>query len=114
MSPSPKHRLRALLLALLLAFGMSLPFVQGGMMAAEMAVSGESGHSGSHGCGGDEGTAAIDTCLSLCAAACHGLLPEEPVALAPRDGTDFPIAQLAPSDRPGSNDHGPPKSRILG
>ena len=69
----PRDRIGALLLAL--AFGIGLPSVQGGMMVAEMAVSTEPGHPGSHGCG-DDGAAAIEAGLSMCAAAYQCVLPE--------------------------------------
>ena len=57
---------------------MSVGFVQGGLMAAEIAGAAERfGPSGCAGCSGDHDTD-IDTCLSVCGSAAHGLLPGEP------------------------------------
>jgi hypothetical protein len=114
----PGHRVRVLLLAILLGLGMSLSFVQGSVMAAEMAVSADAGHTGSsdcHGCGGsDDGGASASTCISVCGAAAHGLLSGEPVALPPASRASFEIASLAFGGRSHSPDHGPPKIPTLG
>ncbi len=108
------NRTRVVLLALVLGLGMSLAFVQAGLMAAEMAVSAEaSGPSGCDGCGGGDGDTDIGTCLSVCGSA-HGLLPGEPVALFPASRTGFQTAGLAFGGRTNGPDHGPPKILTLG
>jgi hypothetical protein len=113
MKASPGKRIGVLLLAQALSIGMGLPFVQDGMMAAETAASTEAAHPELQGCG-DHGDAAVDACLSMCAAACQCVLPEEPVALAPDGKGYFQIADPVPCDRPGSPGHGPPKHLALG
>jgi hypothetical protein len=117
MNPSPGHRIRVLLLALLLALGMSLSFVQGGLMAAEMAVSAEAGHSGSgdcDGCGSRDHTADAGMCLSVCGSAAHGMLPAEPLALSSASRASFQAVYLLLAGRSHSPDHGPPKLLTLG
>jgi hypothetical protein len=117
MSSSPGHRIRALLLTLLLAFGMSLSFVQGGLMAAEMAVSAEAGHTGSSdcdGCGSGDGKTDAGMCLSVCGSAAQGMPPGEPVALAPASRASFQGVHLLLGGRSHSPDHGPPKILTLG
>jgi hypothetical protein len=51
------HRTRVVLLAILLGLGMSLSFIQGSVIAAEMAVAADGTHPGPNGCnccdGGD-------------------------------------------------------------
>jgi hypothetical protein len=117
MSSSPGDRIRALLLTLLLALGMSLSFVQGGLMAAEMAVSAEAGHTGSSdcdGCGGSDHKADAGMCLSVCGSAAHGMLPAEPLALSPAARASFQAVRLLLGGRSHSPDHGPPKILTLG
>ena len=117
MGSLPGHRIRALLLTLLLALGMSLSFVQGCLMAAEMAVSAEAAHPGPHGCDGcGDGDRDLDasTCLSVCGSAAQGLLPGEPAALPPASQASFPAAWLVVGGRFHSPDHGPPKILTLG
>jgi hypothetical protein len=98
-----------LALALVLAVAMSVAFVQGGLMAAEIAVAAErSGPSGCAGCSGDHDTD-IDTCLSVCGSAAHGLLPGEPVALFSTVRAGFRSARLVVAGRTTRPDHGPPK-----
>jgi hypothetical protein len=111
------HRIRALLLTLLLALGMSLSFVQGGLMAAEMAISTEAGDarpSGCDGCGGDGGKTDAGMCLSVCGSAAQGMPPGEPVALPPASRASFQGVHLLLGGRSHSPDHGPPKILILG
>jgi hypothetical protein len=111
------HRIRVLLLALVLALGMSMSFVQGGLMAAELAVSAEAGHTGSSdcdGCGGSDHKTDAGMCLSMCASAAQGILPGEPVALPPASRASFQVARLVLDGRSNSPDHGPPKTLTLG
>ena len=117
MGSSLGHRIRALLLTLLLALGMSLSFVQGGLMAAEMVMSaeaGEPGPNGCGGCGGDDGKIDAGICLSVCGAAAQGLPPGEPVALPPASRASFQAVHLLLGGRSHSPDHGPPKIVTLG
>jgi hypothetical protein len=112
------HRTRALLLAVLLALGMSLSFVQGGVMAAEMAVAADDTHHGPsdcHGCGGSdhEGMDA-GTCLAVCGTAAQGLMPGGLLTLPSASRTDFQSTRLHLSGQFHSPDHGPPKILILG
>ena len=113
----PGHRVRVLLLALLLALGMSWSFVQGGLMAAEMAVSAEASHTGSSdcdGCSGSDHKADAGMCLFVCGSAAQGMLPGEPVALPPASRASFQVARLVLGGRSHSPDHGPPKIVTLG
>jgi hypothetical protein len=115
MSRSPKHRVRALLLALLLALGTSLSLVQGGLMAAEMAVSAEAAQPCPHGCDGcDETDLDASTCLFACASAVQGLLPGESLALPPASRARFDVGYLVFGGRSHSPDPGPPKPIALG
>ncbi|HZA67271.1 MAG TPA: hypothetical protein VE592_09985 [Geminicoccaceae bacterium] len=89
---------------------MSFAFVQGGLMAAGMAVSaGSSGPGGCDGCGGDDGDSEVGTCLSVCGSAAQGLLPGEPVAPPPTLRTGFHVAPSVFNGRINPPDHGPPK-----
>jgi len=112
------HRTRALLLAVLLGLGMSLSFVQGSLMAAEMAVAadgGQHGPSGCDGCGGsDHEDMDAGTCLAVCGTVAQGLLPGELLTLPSASRTDIQIARLHLSGQFHSPDHGPPKILILG
>jgi hypothetical protein len=113
----PGHRVRVLLLALLLALGMSWSFVQAGLMAAEMAVLPEASHTGptdGDGCTGSDHKADAGLCLSLCGSAAHGMLPGEPVALPPASRAGFEAVHLLLGGRSHSPDHGPPKILTLG
>lgn len=111
------YRIRALLLTLLLAFGMSLLFVQGGLMAAEMAVSTGAGYVGPSGCDGcsgdDDGGTDTGVCLSVCGSAAQGMLPGEPAALPPAFRASFHIAHLIVDGRSSSPDHDPPRILTL-
>jgi hypothetical protein len=112
------HRTRVLLLAVLLGLGMSLSFVQGGVMAVEMAVAADGAHHGPSGCdgcgdGSDHETDA-GMCLSMCGSAAQGLLPGEPAALPPASEASFQVARLLLGGRSHSPDHGPPKTLTLG
>jgi hypothetical protein len=112
------QRIRALLLTLLLALGMSLSFVQGGLMAAEMAISAEFGDAGPSGCdgcsGGDDGKTDAGMCLSVCGSAAQGMPPGEPVALPPASRASFQAVHPLLGGRSHSPDHGPPKILTLG
>jgi hypothetical protein len=111
------HRTRVLLLAVLLGVGMSLFFVQGGVMAAEMAVAADGAHhgpSGCDGCGGGDHKADAGMCLSVCGSAAQGLVPGEPVALPPASRATFQAVHLLLDGRSNSPDHGPPKTLTLG
>jgi hypothetical protein len=115
MKASLGHRIRALLLALALALGMSLSFVQGGLMAAEMAVSvGHTGSSECDGCGGSDHGADAGMCLSVCGAAAHGMLPGQPVAVPAASRASFQAGYLVLDGRSHSPDPGPPRSLTLG
>ena len=110
-----EHRIRALLLTLLLALGMSFTSVQGGLMAAEMIVSAEaSGASGCDDCGGDAGDAGALTCLSVCGLGGQGLLPGEPMATAALVRPIFRATSPLLGGRANRPDHGAPKILTLG
>jgi hypothetical protein len=107
-------RTRALLVALVLGVAMSVAWVQGGLMAAEMTLGAEaSDPSDCHGCGGDSETD-VGTCLSVCGSTAHGLLPLEPVALLSATRADSQTDCLVPGGRTKMPDHGPPKISTLG
>jgi hypothetical protein len=111
------HRTRVLLLAVLLGLGMSLSFVQGGVMAAEMAVAADGAHhgpSGCDGCGGSDHETDAGMCLSVCGSGAQGLLPGEPAILPPTSEAGFQVARLLLGGRSHSPDHGPPKTLTLG
>ena len=111
------HRTRVLLLAVLLGLGMSLSFVQGGVMAAEMAVAADGTHhgtSGCDGCGGSDHEADAEMCLSVCGPAAQGLLPGQQAALSPASEASFQLARLLLGGRSHTPDHGPPKTLTLG
>jgi hypothetical protein len=111
------HRTRVLLLTVLLGLGMSLSFVQGGVMAAEMAVAADGAHhgtSGCDGCGGSDHEADAGVCLSVCGSAAQGLLPGEPAALPAASKASFQVARVLLGGRSHSPDHGPPKILALG
>jgi hypothetical protein len=111
------HRTCVLLLAVLLGLGISLSFVQGGVMAAEMAVAADGAHHGTSGCdgrGGSDHETDADMCLSVCGSAAQGLLPGEPTALLPASEASFQLAGLLLGGRSHSPDHGPPKTLTLG
>ena len=71
---------------LALALAMSLSFVQGSVMAAEMAVAADDAHHGPSGCngcgGGDHNDMNAGTCLAVCGPAAQGLMPGESVDAA--------------------------------
>jgi hypothetical protein len=111
------HRTRVLLLAALLGLGMSLSFVPGSVMAAEMAVAADGAHhgaSGCDGCGGSDHHTDAGMCLSVCGSAAHGMLPAEPAALLPASRASFQAVRLVFGGRSHSPDHGPPKIFTLG
>jgi hypothetical protein len=110
--------MRVLLLAVVLGVGMSLSFSQASAMRAKMAIATEMAHAGSDGChgcvGDDHGGADMSGCLSLCASAGQGLLPEEPTDLVAASGAGLEIAHMLVSGHATTPDHGPPKRLILG
>jgi hypothetical protein len=118
MNGWPGHRIRILLLALVLAFEMSLTVVQGSLMAAEMAVAADGAHHAPghcDGCGGDDHkNIDASVCLTLCGFAAQSILPGEPVALLPASRASFQVARLVLGGRSHSPDHGPPKILTLG
>ena len=118
MNGWPGHRIRVLLLALAVALGASLAVVQGGLMAAGMAVTADGCHHGPSGCdgcaGGDHNDMDAATCLAVCGHAAQGLMPGELLTLALASRTDFQIARLQLSGQFHSPDHGPPKILTLG
>jgi hypothetical protein len=107
------HRTQTLLLAVLLGLGMSLWFVQGSVMAAEMAVAADDARHGASGCddcgGGNHEGMDAGTCLAVCGTAAQGLMPGELLTLPSTSRADFQIAQLRLSGQFHSPDHGPPK-----
>jgi hypothetical protein len=115
MKPWSWHRTQALVLALLLGLGISLSFVQGSLMATEMAVSPEAAQPGCDGCGGgDDKRADAATCLSVCGSAAQGLIPGELLTPPSASRTGFDVADLLTSGRSNTPDHGPPKIPALG
>lgn len=111
------YRIRAVLVAFLLALGMSLSVVQGGLMAVGMAVSAEAGHTGSSdcdGCGGSDHKADAAVCLSVCGSAAHALLTAELMALPPASEASFQTAHLLVNGLSDNPDHGPPKTLTFG
>ena len=113
----PGHRIRALLLALLVALGMSLSVVQGGLMAAEMAVAADGAHTGR--VAATAVAAAITTTwMPAPAWPCAGL-PLMACCLGNCDAaisfsTGLQVARLHLGGQFHSPDHGPPKILILG
>lgn len=111
------NRVRAAFLAVLLGLAMSLSFVQGSVMAADMAVAADGAHHGpSHcdGCaGGDHNDTDTGTCLSVCGSAAQGLLPGEPAALPLAASTAPLLAHLLTDGQTCLPDHGPPKALTL-
>ena len=118
MSSWPAHRVRVLLLAVLLGLGMSLSLVQGGVMAAGMAIAADDAHHGPSGCdgcgGGDHHGMDAGTCLAVCGTAAQVLMPGELLTLPSASRTGFQVARLHLSSQFHSPDHGPPKILILG
>ena len=96
---------------------MSVPLVQGSLMAAEMAVSAEVAQPCPHGCDGcadGDGDVDASTCLSLCGSAAQGVLAGEPLALLPVARVSFQAGYVALGGRFHSPDPGPPRSLTLG
>jgi hypothetical protein len=118
MSSWPAHRVRVLLLAVLLGLGMSLSLVQGGVMAAEMAIAADDAHHGPSGCDGCSGCdhhgMDAGTCLAVCGTAAQALMPGELLTLPSASRTAVRAAPLLVSSQFHSPDHGPPKILILG
>jgi hypothetical protein len=117
MGASPKHQLRALLLAFCLTLGMSLSLVQGSLMAAEMAVAAEAGQPCPHGCDGcgdDDADLDPGTCLSLCGSAVQALPPAQALALPTASPASIQTGYAGPGGRSHSPDPGPPKRLALG
>jgi hypothetical protein len=114
----PGHRIRALLLAILLGLGMSLSFVQGGVMATEMAVAADGAQHAPGECdscgGGDHRGMNASTCLALCGIVVQGLMPGELLTPPSAYRAVLQFARLNLSGQFHSPDHGPPKLLILG
>ena len=111
------HRTRVLLLAVCLGLGMSLSFVQGSVMAAEMAVAVDGaphGPSDCDGCGGSDHMTDAGMCLSVCGSAAQGMLPGQLMALPPASRATFQAVGLLLDGRTNSPDHGPPRTLTLG
>ena len=111
------HRIRAVLVALVLALGMSFPVVPGGLMAAEMTVSAGAGHTGSSdrdGCGGSAHKADAAMCLAVCGSAAHALLTSEAMALSPASEASFQTVYLLVDGLSDHPDPGPPKTFTFG
>jgi hypothetical protein len=113
MVDAPGDRIRALLLALLVALGMSLWFVHGAVMAAEMAVAAEACHHGPDGCDGCDGDPDSGRCLALCASAAQAMLPGELHLLQPESRSHCQVPDRCPGERSYRPEHGPPKNRCL-
>jgi hypothetical protein len=111
------HRTRVLLLTVLLGLGMSLPFVHGKVMLAEIAVAADCAHHGPSGCdscgGGDHKHTDAGICLAVCGSAAQGLMPGELLALPAALRAGFQVAHLLVSGQSHSPDHGPPKILTL-
>jgi hypothetical protein len=108
--------MRALLLALLLGLSMSLAVSHASSMSAEMTVAAEGTEPGSKSCDdckGDDLSAGLGTCLSVCGSAGHGLVPEGPAALPPFDKADPRLAHRQAGGHTSHPDHGPPKALTL-
>ncbi|MGH6921497.1 MAG: hypothetical protein ACREJ0_27800 [Geminicoccaceae bacterium] len=118
MNGWPGHGIRTLVLALVLALGMSFSVVQGGLMAAEMAVSADGADHGAGGCdrcgGGDHPSMDAGTCLAVCGTTAQGLMPGELLTLPSASRPSLHVARLHLSSQFHSPDHGPPKILILG
>jgi hypothetical protein len=111
------HRIRAVLVALVVALGMSASVVKGGLMAVEMAVSAEAGHTGSSdcdGCGGSAHEADAAMCLAVCGSAAHALLTAEPMALPPASEASFQAVHPLVNGLSDNPDPGPPKTLTFG
>ena len=112
------QRTRVLLLAVVLGLAMSLSLVQGGVMAAEMAIAANDAHHGPSGCdgcgGGDHNDMNAATCLAACGPAAQGLMPGELLTLPLASRTGLQVARLHLSSQFHSPDHGPPKILTLG
>jgi hypothetical protein len=112
------HRTRVLFLAILLGLGMSLSLVQGGVMAAEMAIAADDAHHGPSGCdgcgGGVQQGMNASTCLVLCGIVVQALVPAELLTLPSAFRIGFQVARLHLSSQFDSPEHGPPKILILG
>jgi hypothetical protein len=80
------HRIRAVLVALVVALGMSFSVVQGGPMAAGM----------------------------VCGSAAHALLTAEPMALPAASEASFQAVYLLVNGLSDNPDPGPPKTLTFG
>jgi hypothetical protein len=113
-----RHRIRTLLLAVLLGLGMSWSYAQGGAMAVEMALAADDAHHGRNGCdgcgGGDHNDMNAASCLAVCGTAAQCLIPEELLTLLSASRTDLQSARLSFSSQFHSPEHGPPKILTLG
>ena len=118
MNGWPRHGIRTLVLALVLALGMSLSVIQGGLMTAEMAVAADGADHGAGGCGGCGGGdhQGIDTgiCLTICGTTAQGLMPGELLTPPSASRMRLQVARLHLSGQFYSPEHGPPKIIILG
>ena len=118
MSSWPAHRARVLLLAVLLGLGMSLSLVQGGVMAAEMAIAADDAHHGPSGCdgcgGGDHQDMDAGTCLAVCGTTAQDLMPGELLTLPSASRTSLQVARLHLNSQFHSPDHGPPRTLTVG
>lgn len=110
-------RIRVLLLALLLGLGMSLSFVQGSVMMAEMAVAAEGAPHAPNDCDGcgraDQKDVEAGTCLPVCGAAAQGVMPGNLVVSSSISRTGLQVADLLLSGQSEAPDHGPPKTLTL-
>ena len=112
MGRLPKHRLHAVLLALLVALGMGLAQAHGSLMAAETALAGEAGEpcpDGCDGCGDAARDLDADICLSVCASMALALLPDQPLTLRAAARADVQAGGLVLDGRCLTPEPGPPK-----
>jgi hypothetical protein len=118
MRRTPLHRLHFLVLAAFLGLGLSLSAVQAGIMSVQMEIAAMLPEPGSDECagcgGGDDGRVEVDSCLSVCGAAAHALLPGGPVALPSASRASIRARYLVLGGRSHSPDPGPPKALVLG
>jgi hypothetical protein len=117
MNGWPGHRIRTLVLALVLALGMSFSVVQGSVMAAGLTVAADGADhepSGCDGCGrGDHQGMDAGTCLTVCGTTAQGLMPGELLTLPSASRTSLQVARPHLSRQFHSPEHGPPKLLTL-
>lgn len=115
MSRLPSSRVGVLVLTLIVALGISLSFVQSGLMAAGMAVAADHGSVPCPDCGGgDDGAPDAGTCIAVCGSLSHALPVGGPAAPSETFRLAFQAGDLIRNGRSQRPDHGPPKLSTLG